>query len=70
MSALAQRIAAELAERPRHFSEVVEAHADVSWRDLLLAWGEVRRADVLERDEAGRYLVRIEDPPAQPRRLL
>ena len=64
MSALARRIAAELAERPRHFSEVVEGHADVSWRELLLAWGEVRSADVLKRDEAGRYLVRGEDHPA------
>ena len=57
-SALAQRIATELRERARHFSEVVEAHADVPWRDFLLAWGEIRSADVLQRDDAGRYLIR------------
>jgi len=28
----------------------------VAWRDLLLAWGEVRAADILKRDDAGRYL--------------
>ena len=54
---LAQRIVDELRERPRHFSEVVEAHAAVPWRELLLAWGEIRSADVLQRDEAGRYLI-------------
>lgn len=57
MSALAARIAAELTDRPRHFSEVVEAHAEIPWRDFLLAWGEVRAADILKRDDAGRYLI-------------
>lgn len=34
------------------------ARGDVAWRDFLYAWGEVRSADVLERDDAGRYCVR------------
>ena len=58
MSELAHQIVDELRQRPRQFSEVVEAHLDVPWRDFLYAWGEVRSADVLERDDAGRYLVR------------
>ncbi len=57
LGALARRIVDELTERPRHFSELVEAHADVAWRDFLHAWGEVRAADVLGRDDAGRYVI-------------
>jgi len=58
VSELATRIVEELRQRPRQFSEVVEAHLDVAWREFLYAWGEVRSADVLERDDAGRYRVR------------
>jgi hypothetical protein len=35
---------------------------EAPWRDFLRAWGEVRAADVLERDDAGRY--RITAPPS------
>lgn len=55
MSPLAERLLAELRERPRYFGELVEAHADIAWRDFLRAWGEVRAADVLGREEDGRY---------------
>ena len=61
MSPLARSLVAELRERPSHFGELVEAHMDVPWRDFLLAWGEVRAADVLGRDGEGRYLI-----PAEP----
>ncbi len=57
MSPLAARIVAEISAEPRHFAEVVEAHADVPWRDLLRAWGEVRAASVLGRADDGRYLI-------------
>lgn len=57
MSPLARAIVTELRAQPRHFGEVVDAHMDVPWRDFLRAWGEVRAADVLARDDAGRYLV-------------
>lgn len=60
LSTLARRIADELRAEPRHFSQVVEAHADVAWPDFLKAWGEVRAANVLARDDAGRYLVPVE----------
>ncbi|MBI2202962.1 MAG: hypothetical protein HYU41_03775 [Candidatus Rokubacteria bacterium] len=58
MSPLAQRLVAALRERPHHFGELVEAHMDTPWRDLLRAWGEVRAADVLGRDQTGRYLIK------------
>ena len=58
MSPLAELLVAELSERPRHFGELVEAHMQTPWRELLLAWGEIRATDVLGRDDEGRYLVR------------
>ena len=60
MSPLAQALVQELRARPSQFGELVEAHMDVPWRDFLLAWGEVRAADVLGRDDEGRYLIRAE----------
>ena len=58
MSPLADRIVAELRARPQHFSGVVEAHADVPWRDFLKAWGEVRALDALGRDDDGHYVIK------------
>ena len=58
MSPLAETLAEALRERPRHFGELVEAHMATPWRDFLLAWGELRVADVLGRDDAGRYVIR------------
>ncbi|MBI4627308.1 MAG: hypothetical protein HY729_01255 [Candidatus Rokubacteria bacterium] len=60
MSPLADALVAELRAGPRHFGELVEAHMDTPWRDFLRAWGEVRAADLLARDDAGRYLIRTE----------
>jgi len=57
MSPLAARIVEELRQTPRHFAELVDAHPDVGWRDLLNAWGEVRAAGVLGREEDGRYRI-------------
>jgi hypothetical protein len=63
VSPLAAALVAELSARPRHFGELVEAHLAIPWREFLLAWGEVRAADVLGRDDAGRYLIRATPPP-------
>lgn len=57
MRPLARQLVRELAERPRHFGELVEMHMDVPWREFLHAWGDVRAAAVLQRDDAGRYVV-------------
>ena len=56
-SALAQTIIETLRGTAKQFAEVVDDHPDVAWRDLLRAWGEVREADVLKRDDLGRYYV-------------
>jgi hypothetical protein len=62
VSPLARALVAELQQRPRHFGELVEAHRDRPWAEFLRAWGEVRMADVLGRDDAGRYVIRTETP--------
>ena len=60
MTPLASSLVAELRARPRHFGELVEAHMATPWREFLLAWGELRVADVLGRDDDGRYVIRSE----------
>jgi hypothetical protein len=60
MSPLAQAIVREIGDRPQQFSEVVDAHLDVPWPEFLRAWGEVRAANMLKRDEDGRYLIQAE----------
>lgn len=57
MSPRAEQIVRELQASPRQFSEVVEAHLASPWREFLRAWGEVRAAEILRRDEDGRYFV-------------
>jgi len=58
VSPLAEAILRELSTEPKQFAELVDAHRDAKWRDFLRAWGEVRGADVLTRDEDGRYLIK------------
>jgi hypothetical protein len=65
VSPLAEALAAELRARPRQFGELVEAHMATPWREFLRAWGELRTADVLGRDAAGRYVVRTDRPPTE-----
>jgi DNA-binding transcriptional ArsR family regulator len=57
VSPLAREIQSEIAAQPQQFSELVDAHRDVSWRELLHAWGELRAANILKRDDDGRYLI-------------
>lgn len=57
MSPLALDIVAVLKKTPRQFSDIVDAHMDVPWRQMLKAWGEVRAADILKRDDNGAYFV-------------
>jgi hypothetical protein len=60
VSPLAASLVAELRTHPRHFGELVEAHMQTPWREFLLAWGELRTAEVLGRDDAGRYVIKPE----------
>jgi hypothetical protein len=57
MSPLARTICRKLKEKPQQFSEIVDAHRDVAWRDFLRAWGEIREKNILQRDDDGRYLI-------------
>jgi hypothetical protein len=57
MNALADKLRAELSHGPRQFSELVDAHRDVPWRTFLQAWGSLRAANILKRDEDGNYTV-------------
>ncbi|MGQ0750627.1 MAG: hypothetical protein ACT4PS_08840 [Betaproteobacteria bacterium] len=57
MSPLAEKIRHELESKPQQFSEVVDAHRHVNWREFLRAWGELRERDILKRDDDGRYLI-------------
>lgn len=60
MSPLAGEIVAVLKKTPQQFSDVVDAHMDVPWRQMLKAWGEVRAADILKRDDNGAYYIDAE----------
>ena len=55
MSPLAEKLRAQLSQRPQQFSELVDAHRDVPWRTFLQAWGSLRAANILKRDEDGNY---------------
>ena len=57
MSPLARKIADTLRREPKQFAQLVDSHMDVPWREFLRAWGEVRAADILERDDDGNYLI-------------
>lgn len=57
MSQLSEQIRAELSRRPQQFSELVDAHRNIPWREFLRAWGILRAADLLRRDEDGNYTV-------------
>ena len=57
MSPLAATLAAKLEATAKQFHDLVDEHADVPWRDFLLAWGELRQADILERDGNGSYFI-------------
>jgi hypothetical protein len=57
MTPLAQAIVAQIRAQAQQFSDVVDSHRAVPWPDFLRAWGEVRAAAVLTRDEDGRYHV-------------
>ncbi len=57
MSPLAMTLHNTLSSEPKQFDELVDQHLDVTWRDFLLAWGELREADVLNRDPAGAYYI-------------
>ena len=58
IDALADRMAALLAARPRTFYELLRELDDVEYRDILRSWGALRERRALARDPHGRYLLR------------
>ena len=56
--AVAERMAALLAARPRTFYELLRELEDVEYRAILQAWGALRERRALARDHEGRYLPR------------
>ena len=56
--AVADRMAALLAARPRTFYELLRELPDVEYRTILGAWGALRERRALARDDHGRYLLR------------
>ena len=56
--AIADRMAALLAARPRTFYELLRELPDVEYRTILQAWGTLRERRALGRDAHGRYLLR------------
>jgi hypothetical protein len=65
LSRLAAAILREITARPQQFHELTDAHREVPWPEFLRAWGELRRAHILGRDDDGNY--RIADPAVEQR---
>jgi hypothetical protein len=57
MTPLASQIVETLKQQPKQFPDLVDQHLDVPWREFLRAWGEVRSAHILERDDDGNYFI-------------
>ena len=57
----AERIVTDLTRKPRQFHDLVDAHMDVPWPEFLRAWGEIRGAEILRRDDDGAYRIGGED---------
>ena len=53
---LVAKIEALLA-RPVYFKEVLDCGAAFAYREILMAWSDVRERHALQRDEFGRYLL-------------
>ena len=56
--ALAERMLALLAARPRTFYALLRELPDAEYRQILRAWGALRERRALARDDEGRYLPR------------
>ncbi len=57
MSPLASKIVSELTAEARQFPDIVDTHMEAPWPDFLRAWGEIRDAGILQRDEDGAFFI-------------
>jgi len=47
-----------LADEPRFFADIITMFAsECSYRDLLLAWSDIREKNILKRDAEGHYFI-------------
>ncbi len=42
---------------PAYFRQVLDCGADHAYREVLIAWSDVREKHALQRDELGRYFL-------------
>ena len=55
---LVNAIEAYITGRPRFFAEIITAFSsDYAYRELLLAWSDIREKNILKRDMEGHYLI-------------
>jgi len=59
MSPLAKKIKKSLESNAEQFHDIVDQHMDIPWQEFLRAWGELRAAEILKRDDAGGYFIKI-----------
>ena len=59
---LIDEITAFCKQQPFFFYDLLKAFDAISYRDILIAWGEVRARVVFDRDEEGHYVY----PTTQP----
>lgn len=57
LTPLARAMVDEIKARPQQFHELADAHREVPWPRFLRAWGELRRAGILGRDDDGNYRI-------------
>lgn len=59
---LAGEILVFLEEGPAHFEDILNRFQDAKYRDILRAWGVLRKNDQLGREmETGRYILKMVD---------
>jgi hypothetical protein len=58
VSPLAAALIREITDQPQQFYDLIDRHREVPWPEFLRTWGELRRAEILSRDEDdGHYLI-------------
>ncbi len=54
---LVDRVMEVIRQKPFFFSDILRHFADVEYRDLLIAWSDIRSQEKFDRDEDGRYIL-------------
>ena len=55
---LSEQVKTRLRETPLFFSQIVDAFRDsAAYRELLLAWSDIREENILKRDRQGRCYI-------------